>query len=122
MLPKNQRLRLSQDFTATVRSGARTGRRNVVLYARIRTDEPQGNNRFGFIVSKAVGNAVHRNLVKRRMRVLAAQFTAEAIGLDVVVRALPGSSDITWDELSQQVRSALGSVLQKAGAKHEKGL
>lgn len=93
-----------------------------MLYARIRIDEPQGNNRFGFIVSKAVGNAVHRNLVKRRMRALAAQFTAEAIGLDVVVRALPGSSDIAWDELSQQVRSALGSVLQKAGAKHEKGL
>ncbi|MHA7244354.1 ribonuclease P protein component [Paeniglutamicibacter antarcticus] len=122
MLPKNQRLRLSQDFTATVRSGARTGRRNVVLYARVRSEEPQGNNRFGFIVSKAVGNAVHRNVVKRRMRALAAQFTADATGLDVVVRALPGSADINWDELSQQVRSALGSVLQKARTKHEKGL
>ncbi|WP_307582236.1 ribonuclease P protein component [Paeniglutamicibacter psychrophenolicus] len=121
MLPKNQRLRLSQDFTATVRSGARTGRRNVVLYARVRSEEPQGDNRFGFIVSKAVGNAVHRNLVKRRMRALAQQFAAEAIGLDVVLRALPGSADIEWDELGQQVRSGLDSVVRKAGAKHEKG-
>jgi ribonuclease P protein component len=92
-----------------------------VLYARVRSEEPQGNNRFGFIVSKAVGNAVQRNLVKRRMRALAAQFTADATGLDVVLRALPGSADIDWDELSQQVRSGLGSVVPKAGAKREKG-
>lgn len=122
MLPKNQRLRFSQDFTATVRSGARTGRRNVVLYARVRDDEPQGNNRFGFIVSKAVGNAVHRNLAKRRMRALAAQFTADAIGLDVVVRALPGAADVTWDDLSQQVESGLVTVIRKAGVKREEGL
>lgn len=122
MLPKNQRIRLAQDFTATVRSGARTGRRNVVLYARVRSDEPLGNNRFGFIVSKAVGNAVNRNLVKRRMRAMAAQFTADAIGLDVVVRALPGAADVDWNELHQQVRSGLDSVLRKSGAKREKGL
>nr|WP_245356989.1 ribonuclease P protein component [Paeniglutamicibacter kerguelensis] len=121
-MPKSQRLRLSQDFTATVRSGARTGRRNVVLYARVRTDDPQGDNRFGFIVSKAVGNAVHRNLVKRRMRALAAQNPANASGLDFVFRALPGASEIDWNELSQQVSSGLESVVRKAGAKHEKGL
>ena len=92
-----------------------------MLYARVRSDEPQGYNRFGFIVSKAVGNAVHRNLVKRRMRALAQQFAADATGLDVVLRALPGSADIEWDELGQQVRSGLDSVVRKAGAKHEKG-
>lgn len=122
MLPKNQRLRLSQDLTATVRSGARTGRRNVVLYARVRSDEPQSDNRFGFIVSKAVGNAVHRNLVKRRMRALAAQIPATANGLDFVFRALPGSAETEWNELSQQISTALESVVRKAGAKHEKGL
>jgi ribonuclease P protein component len=91
-----------------------------VLYARVRSEEPLGNNRFGFIVSKAVGNAVHRNLVKRRMRALAQQFTADATGLDVVLRALPGSADVDWDELGKQVRSGLESVVRKAGAKHEK--
>lgn len=93
-----------------------------MLYARVRSDEPLGNNRFGFIVSKAVGNAVNRNLVKRRMRAMAAQFTADAIGLDVVVRALPGAADVEWNELHQQVRSGLDSVLRKSGAKREKGL
>lgn len=92
-----------------------------MLYARVRSDEPQGNNRFGFIVSKAVGNAVHRNLVKRRMRALAKQFSADATGLDVVLRALPGSAGTDWNDLSQQVLSGLESVVRKAGAKHEKG-
>jgi ribonuclease P protein component len=55
------------------------------------------------------------------MRALAQQFTADATGLDVVLRALPGSADIEWDELGQQVRSGLDSVVRKAGAKHEKG-
>ena len=93
-----------------------------MLYARVRSDDPQGDNRFGFIVSKAVGNAVHRNLVKRRMRALAAQISANASGLDFVFRALPGSAEIDWSELNQQVSSGLEAVVRKAGAKHEKGL
>lgn len=92
-----------------------------MLYARVRINDPQGNNRFGFIVSKAVGNAVHRNLVKRRMRALAAQIPANANGLDFVFRALPGAAEIEWDELNQQVSSGLVSVVRKAGEKHEKG-
>lgn len=109
-------MRYSQDFAATVRSGTRTGRRNVVLYARLRTfgtDEP---TRFGFIVSKAVGNAVHRNLVKRRFRALAAEAIATGpAGLDIVVRALPGAAEQDWSELGKQVNSALGSAVRKAG-------
>ncbi|GAA4361101.1 ribonuclease P protein component [Paeniglutamicibacter cryotolerans] len=109
-------MRFSQDFAATVRSGTRTGRRNVVLYARLRTfgaDEP---TRFGFIVSKAVGNAVHRNLVKRRFRALAAEVIATGpVGLDIVIRALPGAAEQDWSELGKQVNSALGSAVRKAG-------
>ena len=48
----------------------------------------------GFVVSKAVGAAVTRNLVKRRLRHLARERTAllprESM---VVVRALPGAAD-----------------------------
>lgn len=49
--------------------------------------------RVGFVVSGAVGNAVTRNRVKRRLRHLAAaQIPAERIsadGIGIVVRALP---------------------------------
>jgi ribonuclease P protein component len=47
----------------------------------------------GFVVSKAVGPAVTRNRVKRRLRHLAAdQLTLTPAGTDLVVRALPSAS------------------------------
>lgn len=88
MLSSKNRMRLSADFSTTVRSGARSGRRNLVLYAvPTALDQP---STFGFIVSKAVGNAVTRNLVKRRLREIAVHsLRAYPQGLSVVVRALP---------------------------------
>ncbi|GAA3565459.1 hypothetical protein GCM10022197_21620 [Microlunatus spumicola] len=50
-------------------------------------------SRVGFVVSKAVGGAVVRNRVKRRLRHLVAQeLAASSSAQDVVVRALPGSA------------------------------
>ncbi|MHC6178267.1 ribonuclease P protein component [Glutamicibacter endophyticus] len=112
MLPKSQRLRLAQDLTATVRSGVRSGRRNVVLYARLRNDDVQGD-RFGFIVSKAVGNAVHRNLTKRRMREISRILRTEDGNIDYVLRALPGAAELPWTELNRQIVGAHQSVLRK---------
>jgi ribonuclease P protein component len=64
----------------------------------------QEPSRFGFIVTKAVGNAVTRNLVKRRLR--AASFDAlktMAQGTDVVVRALPASAHAGWTTLHTEI-------------------
>ncbi len=71
--------------------------------------------RFGFIVSKAVGVAVKRNLVRRRLKALsrdALEFVPA--GTDVVIRALPGSAQVGWDTL----RSEISEVL-KGGERRE---
>ena len=68
MLAQQHRMRTSVQFSAATRSGARSGRRNVVVYAH--PCAPQEPTLVGFIVSKAVGNAVVRNRVKRRLRVI----------------------------------------------------
>lgn len=81
-------MRRSVEFRGTVRYGVRAGRPTVVVHAR-RTglEEP---TRVGFVVSKAVGNAVTRNRVRRRLRHLARALLVDApVGLAVVVRALP---------------------------------
>lgn len=118
MLPKKHRLRSAAEFSAIVRSGARSGRRNVVLYALLRSNQGLGEpSRFGFIVSKSVGNAVTRNLVKRRLRaVVAGSLVDLGAGYDVVVRALPHSADASWSELAADMRTALGTATRTAAA------
>lgn len=65
--------------------------------------------RFGFVVSKAVGGAVTRNLVKRRLRALAAEgILAGLTGADVVVRALPGAAEAPYARLRADLVAQLG--------------
>jgi ribonuclease P protein component len=65
----------------------------------------------GFVVSRAVGNAVIRNRVKRRMRHLAAErIPTTPIGTDLVIRALPRSA-IAPAELNRDLPSAWSSAV-----------
>jgi ribonuclease P protein component len=90
MLPAAARLRSSDDFRTTVRHGRRVGRPTLVLHV---VSRPDTITRAGFVVSKAVGGAVTRNRVKRRLRhLVAAQLPQQTHGADVVVRALPAAA------------------------------
>jgi len=79
-------MRRSKDFRRTTRRGLRVSRPTLVVHAVPAPDGP----RIGFVVSGALGNAVTRNRVKRRLRHLAMAHVADTpVGIDVVVRALP---------------------------------
>ncbi len=68
----------------------------------------------GFVVSKAVGNAVHRNLVKRRLRAAtASQLGSLPAAGRVVVRALPASASATYDQLSRDVSRGLDRAVER---------
>lgn len=116
MLPSEHRLRRSTDFTATVRRGRRAGRRTLVVH--LRTTDPHGTGeipplpRAGFVVSKAVGNAVVRHRVQRRLRHLVRdRLAALPAGSLVVVRALPGAGDASYDQLARDLDAALERLL-----------
>lgn len=67
--------------------------------------------RVGFVVSKAVGNAVVRNRTKRRLRAaVASQLAGIPAGVDVVVRAQAAAASATFAELCE----ALNPLLHKA--------
>lgn len=73
---------------------------------------PNDAARVGFVVSKAVGNAVVRNRVHRRLRaVLATRLTELPAGSLTVVRAQPASATSSYDELVADVDGALRRVL-----------
>lgn len=67
--------------------------------------------RVGFVVSRAVGNAVVRNRTKRRLRAaVATRLAGIPAGVDVVVRAQPAAANLSFAEL----RDALVPLLDKA--------
>lgn len=67
-----------------------------------------GASRFGFIVTKSVGNAVVRNLVRRRLRCVGRDLLGVLpVGTDVVMRALPGSDQVPWATLHSEITHVL---------------
>ena len=92
-------MRRSEDFRRTVRHGVRVGRPTVVVHAWrqevVAGPGPSGGGgstapTVGFVVSKAIGAAVSRNRVKRRLRHLARRRLGELPAQTrLVVRALP---------------------------------
>ena len=74
-----------------------------------------GVMRVGFVVSKAVGGAVLRNRVKRRLRALVCPLVLTAsTGCDVVVRALPAAATESA-RVADDLAGAWNAACLKAG-------
>ncbi len=70
-----------------------------------------GTSRLGLSVSKKVGNAVARNVVRRRLREVFYSTVGRIPGsLDLVVSARPPASEATFEELRQEFLRALGKI------------
>ena len=106
MLAKANRITSADDYRVIVRRGAKVAGAHTVSYLRSR--ESGTDARFGFIVSKKVGSAVRRNVVRRRLKAVCHEAVVGGIrDIDVVVRALPSAADAAWPELRAEVLDAL---------------
>lgn len=108
LMRKEQRLRHRTDFAAAYREGRAHG--NNLLVVRLR---PNGTDttRFGFVAGKAVGGAVVRNRVKRRLRAIADRLESKP-GLDIVAGARRDAAEASF----QQLERALVTLLRRADA------
>nr|WP_296074778.1 ribonuclease P protein component [uncultured Actinoplanes sp.] len=108
MLAAAQRLRRSTDFAAAIRGGRRAGRGTVVVHLLLEEPAQASTARAGFVVSKAVGNAVVRNKVRRRLRHLVRPLLADLpAGSTLVVRALPAAAEASFATLGSDLAAAL---------------
>ncbi len=120
MLNRVNRLTSSRLFSRTVRRGRRAGTRTLVLHLDVNTgvEHPE----IGFVVSKAVGNAVTRNLVQRRLRHITRERVSLLPGSAVlVVRALPAAAVASYGSLSGSFDQALTRVLRSAADRGASG-
>ncbi|HME47962.1 ribonuclease P protein component [Mycobacterium sp.] len=118
MLPAQNRMTRSMEFGATVKHGARAVEPDIVVHAQRavvdggvpgpRIGLVVSKARIGLVVSKAVGSAVQRHRVARRLRHAARLVVDELEAGDrVVIRALPSSRDAISARLEQQLRDGL---------------
>lgn len=106
-------MRHGDEFGAAISSGARSSTRRVVVHLSTASTRA-GSARVGFVVSKAVGGAVQRNLVKRRLRAAMAEDLPELPdSASVVVRALPAAAGSTFADLRADLRHCWRRAEQK---------
>src|SRR4051794_32254062 len=104
----------STDFGATVKHGVRAAQPDIVVHV-YRSGDTDSGPKIGLVVSKAVGSAVQRHRVARRLRHVArTTLTALEARDRVVIRALPSSSEAASSRLEQELKSALQSATARA--------
>jgi ribonuclease P protein component len=104
-----ERLRSSRDFRRVLSGGTRASAGPI--QAVVAPGNPD-QARFGVSVGRTIGNAVTRNLVKRRLRSISRTVDLPA-GIDVVIVAKPGAAGKTF----QEMETLVGDALTRAGAR-----
>lgn len=100
-MQRDERLCAARDF-ATVRAQGRAVHCATLTLSWLASDQPA--NRYGFVVSKRVGKAVTRNLVKRRLRaIMQAHGAALRPGYDLVLTARPSAVQRPFSDLARDV-------------------
>jgi ribonuclease P protein component len=111
VLPAEHRLRDPEGFRRAGRRGNRATAGNLTLHHLIHSDYAGQPARVGFVVSKAVGNAVARNRVKRRLRAaVAPRLSALPDGSVLVLRAKPSAAAADFERLAADVDLCLAGV------------
>ena len=116
MLPAAARIRRRDDFSAAIRGGSRTGR--TLLTGHLLIEPGTAPPRVGFVVSRAVGGAVVRNKVRRRLRELVrSRLNSLPAGSLLVVRANPRAATARQSELAAELDLVIDTLLRRqAGA------
>ncbi len=109
--PKGSRLLKHADFQAVYQQGRKHFSGNVAVFYRERND--QAGPRVGFTVSKALGGAVERNRIRRRMRAaVRGRMVQLARPVDVVLHPRKSVLKMEFSRLDAEIEQ-LFAVIQR---------
>ena len=125
MLPQQSRMRRAEDFRRVLRTGRRAG--GSVLTAHLLLPVGPGGTggtpgevpssdpaKVGFVVSRAVGSAVVRNRVKRRLReLMRGRLASLPRGCLLVLRAHPAAASARQADLAADLDLVTGRLLRR---------
>ena len=101
--PKSRRLRKRAEFQRVYEQGRRI--RSALFTAHVRDAETTAPGRVGLTVTRAIGKAVVRNRVKRRLREAVRRHWPELPdGLEVVLHARRPIAGVAWSRLEMEVQ------------------
>jgi ribonuclease P protein component len=113
---RRHRLSRSRDFDAVYRQGRSVSTRFLVLYWFSREEDGEGA-RLGLAVPRAVGTAVVRNRIKRRLRELFRERSSELPqDHDYVLVVRPGLAEAAEARGFDWLRERVDEILGKASA------
>jgi ribonuclease P protein component len=131
VLPQQSRMRRAEDFRRVLRTGRRAGGSVLTAYLLLPVgpDGPDGTSgtvgtpgevpsgdpaKVGFIVSRAVGSAVVRNRVKRRLReLMRGRLASLPRGCLLVLRAHPAAASARQADLAADLDLVTGRLLRR---------
>lgn len=125
MLPQQSRMRRAEDFRRVLRTGRRAGG-SVLTGHLLLPAGPDGvagtpgevlsgdPAKVGFVVSRAVGSAVVRNRVKRRLReLMRGRLASLPRGCLLVLRAHPAAASARQADLAADLDLVIGRLLRR---------
>jgi ribonuclease P protein component len=122
VLPQQSRMRSPEEFKRTMRLGQRAGGPTLsghLLAAGLVPEDAEP--KVGFVVSRAVGSAVVRNRVKRRLReLMRGRVASLPRGCLLVLRAHPAAAGVRQADLAADLDLVLGRLLRRqVGARQQ---
>ena len=117
-MQRRYRLTGNKQYSSIYHEGGSAANRFLVI--RFRSNGLE-HSRFGFQVSKRIGNAVVRNRVKRRLRE-AIRLTQVKPGWDAVFIARKGTEKAEYQELKHAADNLLRRTQLAAGDNMEEGI
>jgi ribonuclease P protein component len=125
VLPQQSRMRRAEDFRRVLRTGRRAGGSVLAghLLLAVGPGGAAGTSgevlsgdpaKVGFVVSRAVGSAVVRNRVKRRLReLMRGRLASLPRGCLLVLRAYPAAASARQADLAADLDLVIGRLLRR---------